>query len=207
MLLTHRSENKCGTTQVETGVEFTLGETLRVIPWHDSALERFGFTADSDYAELFWLPTLGPSALWLLRRVNRLLEVSPSGITLDTELLGTMLGLRFTKPKDSLVERTVKRCIYFSVAKATESQTLAFRTALGPISTRQLQRLPSELQSLHLKYSNNNVRVHTIREELHARRMAATLAQAGVSKEEIPAELEKLKFESTVARRATNGIP
>ena len=47
----------------------------------DPVVEAIGHDADSDYAETYWLPVIGPSALWALRRLSAWVPVSlPSQI-------------------------------------------------------------------------------------------------------------------------------
>ncbi len=187
--------------------EFELGTSLRILRWRDPILDRHGFGVDSEYAELFWLPTLGPSALWLLRRVAALLTDVNDSVTIDSELLGTMLGLRYGNIRDSLIEKTVRRCIYFSVARPTGTDSIAFKTALGPLSQRQLERLPEPLRALHTMHAPLELNARLIREELQAKKIAMTLAQMGVSSDEIPSELERLNFEGYLASRVASTFP
>ncbi|MFM8908375.1 MAG: hypothetical protein ACKOIZ_12395, partial [Actinomycetota bacterium] len=57
---------------------------LMVVPWRDVTVESLGFAARSDYVEWFWLPVLGPSATWLLRRIDWGFEEFPEGYLLDS---------------------------------------------------------------------------------------------------------------------------
>ena len=41
---------------------------LHIRPWSDDVVDKLGFDPRSSYVEDFWLPTLGPSTTWLLRR-------------------------------------------------------------------------------------------------------------------------------------------
>ena len=40
-----------------------------VVPWIDPVVDAAGASLFSRYVELYWLPVLGPSALWILRRI------------------------------------------------------------------------------------------------------------------------------------------
>ena len=42
---------------------------IRVTPWPDPVLDVLGHDPRSWYAETFWLPTLGPTALLLMRHL------------------------------------------------------------------------------------------------------------------------------------------
>ena len=187
--------------------EFELGASLRILHWRDPILDSHGFGVDSEYAELFWLPTLGPSVLWLLRRVATFLISNNDSVAIESELLGAMLGLKFGKARDSLIEKTIRRCIYFSVARPTGSDSIAFKTSLGPLSQRQLERLPEPLRALHERHAPVDLSTRLIREELQARKIAMTLAQMGVSNDEIPSALERLNFEGDLASRVASALP
>ena len=66
---------------------------LHVTSWNDNAIEKRGYPADSGFVELFWLPVLRPSATFLFRRLNWLLETFPEGVTVEMNELGRELGL------------------------------------------------------------------------------------------------------------------
>ena len=43
--------------------------TLTVHPWPDPVIDTLGFDPRSIYVETFWLPTLGPTSVLLMRRI------------------------------------------------------------------------------------------------------------------------------------------
>jgi hypothetical protein len=43
--------------------------TLTIRPWTDPVIDTLGYDPRSRYVETFWLPTLGPTALLLLRHL------------------------------------------------------------------------------------------------------------------------------------------
>ena len=51
--------------------------TLALRPWVDELIDTLGFDPRSSYVERFWLPILGPSTTWLLRRVAMAGAASP----------------------------------------------------------------------------------------------------------------------------------
>ena len=55
---------------------------VRITPWPDPVLDALGHDPRSWYAETFWLPTLGPTALLLLRHLADRFEEQPGGLTL-----------------------------------------------------------------------------------------------------------------------------
>ena len=43
--------------------------TISITPWADPIIDTLGHDPRSEYVERFWLPTLGPTTLLLLRRI------------------------------------------------------------------------------------------------------------------------------------------
>ena len=54
-------------------------EFLHVRGWPNEVLDQLGFDPRSGYVEDYWLGILGPSTVWLLRRLRRL-RVQPFGL-------------------------------------------------------------------------------------------------------------------------------
>ena len=66
---------------------------LQVTTWVDPVVDPRGHPADSPYVEIFWLPVLGPSATFLLRRLSLYLDMFPEGLSMDLSELSCQLGL------------------------------------------------------------------------------------------------------------------
>ena len=66
---------------------------IRVMPWPDPVLDAIGHDPRSWYVETFWLPTLGPTALLLLRHLADRFEDNPKGIDLPVADTAAALGL------------------------------------------------------------------------------------------------------------------
>ena len=45
-------------------------DPLTVIPLTDSVIDQLGHDVHSSYVETYWLPILGPSAIWAARRLG-----------------------------------------------------------------------------------------------------------------------------------------
>ena len=56
--------------------------TLTIQPWPDPVIDTLGYDPRSRYVETFWLPTLGPTALLLLRHLADRFDRQPGGIEL-----------------------------------------------------------------------------------------------------------------------------
>jgi hypothetical protein len=126
----------------------TLQLNLTVVPWHDSTVESVGFAARSAYVEWFWLPVLGPSATWLLRRIDFGFDDFPNGYVLDTRATAISLGVAAREDTGTIFARAVSRLQMFGVAQ-TARTGLAVRRVLPPVPQRHLQRMPPHLRSAH----------------------------------------------------------
>lgn len=115
-----------------------------VIAWDDPVVRRIGFAHDHPYLETHWLPVLGPTATWLLRRLAGELVARPEGLCVDASLLAASLGVARGGGRRGAFGRGLERCIMFGVMRLErpgEVPLLAVRTHVPPLSRRQLDRL------------------------------------------------------------------
>src|SRR5205809_3125197 len=68
-------------------------DSLHVVPWPDDVIDALGPDPRSNYVEMFWLGTLGPSTTWLLRRMVAGFDSQPDGYELSLSETATCLGL------------------------------------------------------------------------------------------------------------------
>ena len=66
-----------GTDLRDTNGWISSHDPLTVIPLTDSVIDQLGHDVRSSYVETYWLPILGPSAIWAARRLAEWLESSP----------------------------------------------------------------------------------------------------------------------------------
>lgn len=152
---THREVPRRIRGTMKPSVLNTNGQ-LEVRPWHDPVIEANGFTIGDPYVEMFWLPVLGPTATWLLRRLATGLDHEPQGYTVDMNELARCIGVACTEGRHNPFTRALQRCIMFGVSHHVPSalnNAIAVRTVLPPISQRHLVRLPEQLQNLHHDWS------------------------------------------------------
>ena len=123
-----------------------------VVPWNDPVVDEVGASVFSRYVELYWLPILGPSALWILRRIVMGFEASPHGFELDCATTAADMGLRFSPSPNNSFSRSLQRCVYFGALQVHQGG-LAVRCYLPPISKRHLQRLSPALRDGHDAWS------------------------------------------------------
>jgi hypothetical protein len=132
-------------TQLPTEID---SATLVVRPWIDPVVEAIGYDPASEYVELFWLGTLGPTATWLLRRLDAGLRAFPEGYELDLAETASALGLSFSPGSSGPFTRSLGRLVLFGLAQPL-ARGIAVRRKIPPLTQRQLARLPHHLRRLH----------------------------------------------------------
>ncbi len=179
----------------------SLTPSLMVRPWPDSVIDRLGHDPRSAYVERFWLPVLGPSACWLLRRLATWLERQPDGFELPVDETALSLGLGVRPGRQAPLRRTIERCCQFRVAHLDgEAATLLVRRKLPPLTRNQVARLPESLQNAHRAFlehqlrqpSDNGLRVR-------AQRLALTLCELGEDRAAAEQQLLRWRFHPALA--------
>lgn len=134
--------------------QYPLPETLLVSKWPDAVVEDHGFPVmSSAYVETFWLPVLGPSSLWLLRRLVSTIELADGNALFDTELLSQMLGLGHGIGKHSILGRSVHRLVKFGAGQMNgPGDHLVVRTHLGTVPRGLRAGWPEFLQAAHIQH-------------------------------------------------------
>lgn len=124
-------------------------DRITVTCWHDPVVERHGHPAGDLYVETYWLPVIGPTALLLLRRLTRQIEVSgESEVSLPA--LAQAMGLSRSTQRLSAFDRALDRLLMFGLALENGSgSNLAVRTVVPTLPGRLLKRLPTTLQNAH----------------------------------------------------------
>jgi hypothetical protein len=123
--------------------------SLTVRPWADQVIDRLGVDPRSAYVERFWLPVLGPSAIWLLRLIAERFDTDPGGFELAVEETARSIGLG-GRGRNSPFARTLVRCCQFRIAHLDERDgVLLVRPKLPPLNRHQLSRLPATRRAEH----------------------------------------------------------
>lgn len=123
-------------------------DPLPVASLDDPIVESLGYDPESDYAETYWLPVIGPTALWALRRLTRWLEAAPDGYPLALAPFARELGLGGGVGRSSPVVRSLARLVAFGLADINGGQ-LMIRRKVPPLARRHVQRLPGHLAAEH----------------------------------------------------------
>lgn len=176
-----------------------LGDTtLWIEPWLDPVVDEVGHDPRSAYVETYWLPVLGPSCTWLLRRFALRLDELPTGVELDLDELARSLGLGERSGANAPFARTIKRCVDFEMAHWLETG-LAVRRRLPPLSGRHLRRLPASLQDLHAR--ETALRPGTVSDQLrrHGCRLALSLLEFGEDRSAAEHQLVRWAFDPLLA--------
>ncbi len=121
--------------------------TITIKPWNDPVVDTVGHDPRSLYVETFWLPTLGPTALLLLRHLAARFDEHPAGIELPVAEASQALGLGDRAGNSSPIVRSLGRLEQFDLACTDpHSPTVAVRRNLPPVNRRHVRRLPAHLQ-------------------------------------------------------------
>jgi hypothetical protein len=121
---------------------------IDVIPIRHPVIEALGHHPTSDYAERFWLPVIGPSALWAHRRLTAGLVADHAGYQLNLATLSREIGLGAGTGRNSPIVRTLARLVDFHLAEIIDDR-LGVYTSLPPLTRRQTARLPDHLAQRH----------------------------------------------------------
>ena len=180
-----------------------MNETIRILPWADPVVDTLGHDPRSPYPERFWLPTLGPTALLLLRHVAYRFDRAPEGFTLELAETSRCLGLGERSGRNSPLARSLGRIVQFDLAAEEAEGGLAVRRHLPPINRRHIRRLPPSVQEEHDAW----VTAHLTEPPLaaarrNARRTALLLLGLGDGRPEVEHALGAAGFNPAVAREA-----
>jgi hypothetical protein len=175
---------------------------LKVMPWPDPVLDVLGHDPRSWYAETFWLPTLGPTALLLMRHLADRFERAPGGIDLPVADTAAALGLGPRDGQHSPLMRSLNRLVQFDLACSDGDTSIAVRRALPPVHRRHVRRLPAALQAQHEEWTSahGNAPVDVARQR--ARRLALMLLVQGERIDAVERVLHAGGFHPAVAHEA-----
>jgi hypothetical protein len=181
-----------------------MSETIPIRPWYDEVIDTLGHDPRAPYPERFWLPTLGPTALLLLRHIAARFDRAPAGFVLDLAETSRCLGLGERDGPNSPMGRSLGRLVQFDLALYGDDGALAVRRHVPPINRRHVRRLPASLQTEHDAW----VAAHLSEPPLaaarrNARRTALLLFGLGDSRPEVERALGTAGFHPAVARDAT----
>jgi hypothetical protein len=176
---------------------------LLVVPWRDPVVDALGFDPRSAYVERFWLPLLGPTSTWLLRRLAAEFDRRPEGFSLDAADCARSIGIGNRGGRHNPFQRSVERCIRYGLVRAEEHDILAVRTRVPPLTRAQVGRLPRHLHGSHRRWQEDQVRrTSHPSNDSHATRLARSLLDVGASPADVEESLRRWNFDPDATRRA-----
>jgi hypothetical protein len=175
---------------------------LRVTPWPDPVLDVLGHDPRSWYAETFWLPTLGPTSLLLMRHLADRFEHTPDGVELPVADTAAALGLGAREGNSSPLMRSLNRLQQFELASPQDETTIAVRRALPPVHRRHVRRLPAALQARHEEWVTSQGAAPIELARRRARRVALTLVVQGETIDAVERALHAGGFHPALAHEA-----
>lgn len=177
--------------------------TLTVTPWTDPIIDTLGHDPRSEYVERFWLPTLGPTTLLLLRRLATTFDRSPDAVTLDVADLSQSLGLGARKGSSSPLIRSVDRLIQFDLAVLMKPGHYVVRRNVPPINRRHMHRIPLALQREHEDWVDTQLGESPLEHARHrARRVAFALFEQREQLDQVEHTLLGIGFHPSVCRES-----
>ncbi len=161
---------------------------LTIVPWFDQVIDTIGHDPRSPYAETFWLPTLGPTSLLLLRHLANRFDQTPDAVELRVADASAALGVGSREGPRSPIVRSLARLEQFDLAVADPQRPkIAVRHSLPPLHERHLRRLPPAVQQVHARWARLRLIDPPHADAMRrARRLALRLVEEG----EDPADVE-----------------
>jgi hypothetical protein len=179
--------------------------SITVEAWPDTVIDQLGHDPRSPYVERFWLATLGPSTVWLLRRLADGLDHQPEGFSLDLQETAHSIGVGMRGGRSSPFFRSVDRSCRFGAARFVAQDTLAVRRKLPPLNQRQVARLPTVLQREHARWIEQQARRPTVEQmRTRARQLALSLLEIGEDTSATERQLHHWRFHPAVAHDAVH---
>ncbi|HXQ60071.1 MAG TPA: hypothetical protein VN799_08225 [Acidimicrobiales bacterium] len=178
--------------------------TLHIVAWVDPVVDTLGYDPRSFYVEQFWLPVVGPTSTWFLRRVAARFDAAPGGFELNLDDTARALGLGGREGRHSPFQRALHRCVSFKLARPHGPGALSVRRRIPPLTLQRLQRLPPAVQKLHGEWSEaeqpNGLLVES---RNRARRLALRLLEIGSDRQAIELQLVRWRVHPALAHDAT----
>lgn len=176
---------------------------LLVVPWIDHVADSIGLDPRSSYVERFWLPILGPTSVWLLRRFAVEFDTQPDGFSIDVVDCARSIGVGSRGGRNGPFHRSIERCIRYGIIHPQDHGIVAARTRLPPLERGLVRQLPRRLQNAHDRWRNEQrQRSRHPASEAHAARLARSLLDVGAEPDEIVAQLRRWNFDEPAANRA-----
>lgn len=104
------------------------------------------------YVEAFWLPTGGPTATWMYRRLASVTAREQGPVAFDIAELAAQLGVA-----PAAVRRTLDRLVRFELVHQWSLNTFAVPTRAPRLKAGQIRHLIPTLQEMHVEFERQEV--------------------------------------------------
>lgn len=186
-----------------TAPDLTGATKAFILPWRDPAVDESGHDPRSQYAELFWLPILGPSTLWLMRSFAQRFDVEPDGFELDLAEASASLGIRSNGGRNNAFHRSIGRVVSFGMGRTIDDSTIGVRRLMPTLHAGQVRRLSPRLQRRHADELSSR-RSHVEEDRRRATEVASTLLRLGDSPDLVEQQLVTWGVEPRTATDSVN---
>ena len=180
--------------------------TITIKPWLDPVVDVLGHDPRSRYVETFWLPTLGPTAVLLLRHLADRFDRTPVGLELTVADTSHALGVGQRDGASSPIVRTLRRLVQFDLAcEDPMSDLIAVRRTIPPVAARHLRRLPAEVQAQHAEWAEpqgDDAPLAAARRR--SRRVAFTLLEQGDDADHVERVLHSMGFHPALCHESAH---
>jgi hypothetical protein len=177
-------------------------DVLTIRPWPDAVIDAVGHDPRSAYVERFWLGVLGPSAIWLLRRLAAGLESSPAGFDLPLGETARAIGIG-GNGQSSAFAKTLARICTFELGRIEPPSAVAVRRKLPPLARRHLARLPESVQDEHRRWQQDDLATpEVLKQRQRARKLALSLVALGENLEGVERQLARWHYHPAICRDA-----
>ena len=177
--------------------------TFAVDTWSDPVIDQLGHDPRSAYVEKFWLPILGPSSVWLLRRIADGLDRHPGGFELDLVDTAQSLGVGMRGGRNAPLLRTFERCCRFGAARMHGTSSISVRRRLAPLTRTQTERLPNSLRAEHEQWLSRPQGAPAFEQmQARARSLALSMLQLGEDNQSVERQLHRWRFHPALAHDA-----
>jgi hypothetical protein len=180
-----------------------MPQELVVRAWADPVIDSLGHDPRSWYAETFWLPTLGPTSLLLLRHLADRFDGGAQTLSIVVAETAAALGLGSGDGDNSAIMRSFGRLVQFELALRADTTSYSVRRKVPPVNRRHVRRLPAALQARHEEWVTSALTMSAADiARRRARRVAFTLYELGDDIDAVERALHNAGFPPPLCRDA-----
>ena len=178
-------------------------QIANILPFTNPSEDSDHFDPRSEYAETFWLPVLGPSTMWFMRKMADRFDHEPDGFEIDLLETSHSLGITGSGGRNNPFYRALNRAVSFHMGRTVDATTIAIRRVMPQLHQGQINRLPPRLQGQHAAVVAELPRVRA-EELVRAHRVALTLFEMGDSPDDVESQFIQWGHGAFLAKEAVD---